>query len=459
MSERQVDQARLLDSFSAQLRRNPRAQAPDGLDPELADVARMVARSTPLTAADGATVARVWQRLEAANAALDARRRWAPASGRAVGNGRLPASAEPALNARPHGPRRDEHIAAFPDGRRWRNIRQLVAELVLLIVGAGLLLLLFRGGLGEQVGNPGDAPATPTLDTRLSQRVVAGWRVEGDQLDGSTLAGMGVAGNGTLYIADVANSRILHVRADGTLITAFGRPGSGPGELSLSTSIRLSNIGVDSDGNVYVPDHGNSRVQIFTSDGAYLTSWDGSDTIAGGIGVPTSVAIDRQGNAFVAGYLPASNGWNILKLDPDGRVILTIHDQHGAEIWDGDVSSITLDAADNLYVTDAATNRVLTFDNDGVLLFGWGRTGSDPGAFNAPQAIAVSADGNAYVADGFNFRVQRFDTNGHYLGQWGNQVGSEIAFDRPLSVAVDQQGAIYVVDRGNSLQKFHLESP
>ena len=196
-------------------------------------------------------------------------------------------------------PRPEATVTIVPDiERRRRNVLQLVAELALFIAVAGILIVLFRGGIQQQAGSPGDVPAMMTMDAHLNQHVIADWRVVGDQLDGSTLAGIGIAENGTLYIADVANSRILHLRADGMLITTFGWSGSGAGGLSLSASIRLSNIGVDANGNVYVPDHGNTRIQIFAADGTYLTSWDGRDTIDG-IGVPTSVAVDQLGNVFV----------------------------------------------------------------------------------------------------------------------------------------------------------------
>ena len=335
---------------------------------------------------------------------------------------------------------------------------QLVAELLILVAGAGLLVLLF-GGSEQQVANPAGSPATVTASPELQQPVISDWRIEGADVGDSDLAGIGIGPDGTLYVADVANSRILHLRPDGSLITSFGGPGSGPGELSLGTEVRVSSIGVDAIGNVYVPDQRNGRIQIFSADGAYLTSWDASDAAGGGLNLPTGVAVDRESNVFVTDFVPESSSWRILKLDREGQTALTIDDDENIESLNNYISGIAVDQIGNVYVTDADFNRVLKFDSQGEFLLEWGGTGSEPGLFNAPHSLAIDAGGNVYVADAFNFRVQRFTTEGVYLDHWGNEAGSEIAFDRPISVDVDAGGAIYVVDLGNTLRKFHLAAP
>ena len=66
--------------------------------------------------------------------------------------------------------------------------------------------------------------------------------------------------NGDLYISDgYGNARVHRFAADGTHLTSWGRPGSGPGEFNLPHS-----IAIDSAGRVYVADRENSRVQIFS---------------------------------------------------------------------------------------------------------------------------------------------------------------------------------------------------
>src|SRR5262249_29457560 len=74
--------------------------------------------------------------------------------------------------------------------------------------------------------------------------------------------------NGDLYITDgYGNARVHRFAPDGTLRGSWGRPGNGPGEFSLPHA-----IAIDSAGRVYVADRENSRIQIFSPDGVFLTA-------------------------------------------------------------------------------------------------------------------------------------------------------------------------------------------
>jgi sugar lactone lactonase YvrE len=322
-----------------------------------------------------------------------------------------------------------------------------------LIAGAGLLVLLFRGGSDQQAGN---TPAKATAQALIDQRVVADWQQDGGALDGSVLAGLGIAPDGTLYVADYANSRILHLRADGTLIAPFGGAGSGSSQLLLNTGNLVSSIGVDSAGNVYVPDYGNGRVQIFAPDGSLLTTWDASDGL---LGLPSAVAVGPDDTIFVAEFSMSENRWRVLTFDHDGNHLLTIGtDAIGTNQLEH-LAGIAVDGAGNLYACDVGNNRIVKFDSQGNFLLDWGGSGTEPGRFNEPGSVAVDRQGVVYVADVFNFRVQRFDSTGQYLGEWDTTAKPTDTLDRPFSVAVGDDGAIYVVDHSNALHRYRLDAP
>ena len=80
----------------------------------------------------------------------------------------------------------------------------------------------------------------------------------------------------------------------GELLASWGEPGSGPGQFNLPHS-----IAVDRSGRVFVADRENSRIQIFSSDGEFLTSWDG-------VNRPDDLFIDDQENLYIAEL-----GWNV----------------------------------------------------------------------------------------------------------------------------------------------------
>ena len=76
--------------------------------------------------------------------------------------------------------------------------------------------------------------------------------------------------------------------ANGALEFSWGEPGSGPGQFNLPHG-----IAVDSAGTVYVADRENSRIQLFSPEGEYRTSWDF-------VNRPDDIFIDDQDNVHVA---------------------------------------------------------------------------------------------------------------------------------------------------------------
>ena len=94
-------------------------------------------------------------------------------------------------------------------------------------------------------------------------RWVRGWGGTGTD-PGSFQGPIGVAVVGEeVFVSDSGNHRIQRFTAEGEFLVAFGQPGAGPGELD-----RPTDAAVDADGEVYVVDFGNDRVQVFAPGGA-----------------------------------------------------------------------------------------------------------------------------------------------------------------------------------------------
>ncbi len=169
---------------------------------------------------------------------------------------------------------------------------------------------------------------------------------------------------------------------------------------------------------------------------------------------PTSVALDRAGNAYVA------DEWlnRITIFDPEGRCL-----GKWGTLGDGDgkfnrPSGLAFDAADNLYLVDSANHRIQIFTKEGKYLAQWGREGSGDGEFSYPWGIEIDPNGAVYVADWRNDRIQKFAPDGQFLMKFGASGQEDGEFNRPTGVAVDQEGIIYVTDfKNDRLQVFNAD--
>ena len=92
-----------------------------------------------------------------------------------------------------------------------------------------------------------------------------------------------------MYVADgYGNARVHRFSPDGRLLGSWGEPGAGPGQFHVPHG-----IAIDAAGTVYVADRENSRLQLFSPAGEFLAEWTD-------VARPCEVAIDRDGNVFVA---------------------------------------------------------------------------------------------------------------------------------------------------------------
>jgi peptidylamidoglycolate lyase len=119
---------------------------------------------------------------------------------------------------------------------------------------------------------------------------------------------------------------------------------------------------------------------------------------------------------------------------------------------------LTVDALDNVWVTDVGLHQVFKFDGTGKLLLTLGtraQPGSDARHFNEPTDVSVATDGSFFVSDGYsNSRIVKFAADGTYLLEWGSKGTKPGQFDTPHSIAVDLAGHVYVADRGMLECKF-----
>jgi DNA-binding beta-propeller fold protein YncE len=177
-----------------------------------------------------------------------------------------------------------------------------------------------------------------------------------------------------------------------------------------------------------------------------VTAGEGeASALDGSIIWPTSVAVDSAGNVYV------TDEWL-------NRVSMFTKDGEWIGKWgtpgdgDGEInrpSGIAFDKDDVLYMVDSLNNRIQKFTGEGEFLGKWGREGSGDGEFNMPWGIDIDSVGDVYVADWRNDRIQKFSADGQFLMKFGTSGSGDGEFNRPTDVAVDKDGTIYVTDWGN----------
>lgn len=270
--------------------------------------------------------------------------------------------------------------------------------------------------------------------------------------------GVAIASDGSLYVMDRGNNRVVHLSAAGQFLNAFGRLGTAPADIYSGWDIDL-----DSTGNIYICHHtldetGFTRpsdgVKVFNPDGRLLqivgeqiySSADETEN------TPYGLDIDHQGRVYVADF----DANTIRVFSAEGERLATFPGQSGSMTsWFKTPVDVAVDDTRRLlYLADPYYSRVQQFSLTGAESepaikhrLTIGSYGQKPGQFAYPQNIVVDdQSGRIYVTDMANRRIQIFDSEGHYVAQLaapGNW--------QALGLDLGPDGAVYATDAFNNV--------
>lgn len=383
--------------------------------------------------------------------------------------------------------------------------------------------------------------------------LVAEWGTDGSapgQLRGAAALALDAAGN--VYVADMNNQRIQKLSPNGEPLGQWGHQGRGLGEFETPTGIALASDGsiwvadpgtgsrpgslqhlagdgrplerlalpddarrikpgdptprrlprrptsvaLDTSGNIFVGDFDDAVVVKLAPNGDVLASYPGVGEAGHTIPYPAALAVDGQGNVYIAQNranrvqklngslepvgqmglpipLPGQFGWprhvavdsrgvvyvigqyaRIQRFLPDGTVLPPFAENPYAPVWRSDTSGrLAVGPDDTLYFGNVPAQRVDVMTVDGALITSLGnpegKPSGAPGEFAAPQAVAIDAAANIYVA-GQDSRLQKLDPGGNPLATWGGRGNGLGQFDFPTGLAVDRAAnLLYVADSHN----------
>ena len=161
--------------------------------------------------------------------------------------------------------------------------------------------------------------------------------------------GIGLDQKGDVFVADWRNDRIQQFTSAGQWQASFGRPGTG-GDVSIAREHggievmerpvgefnRPAGVCVDKDGDIYVADWLNNRVQVLGPDGRFITEFTGDAVLSkwGADKIRSNPDMIRQRNG-VRNFTPEKVIWApvAVKVDDRGRVIIADTTRHRFQVY------------------------------------------------------------------------------------------------------------------------------
>jgi len=260
----------------------------------------------------------------------------------------------------------------------------------------------------------------------------------------------------------------------------FGSEGIGAGQFKDARS-----VAVDGQGRIYTAEYIGGRVQVFDSQGKFLTQWmvDAKRPL-------TSMAADRKGTVYIvqggsitryegqtgqtlgevesrgpgfnqnySSVFAALDGslyavaasYNIVHILADGRIktIFNAREKTGEDLH---LDSLAVSGSGHIYAVDRSEESVFKFAPDGKYINRFGGEGDAAGQLKSPDGIAVDGQGRVYVCD-IGRAIQVFDANGRYLDSFAP---NEVIFE----LAINDQNEIFASQRNrHKIVKYVLKKP
>jgi hypothetical protein len=168
---------------------------------------------------------------------------------------------------------------------------------------------------------------------------------------------------GNIYVLDSGNNRIQKFAPDGRFISSIGRKGQGPGEF-----ISASDIYIDGNDKIFIADNGNNRIHILASGGRYISSFRVDKKING-------IVVDKSGNVFAS--IDRPDIALIHKYSLSGSLITKfgkVQEYEHFVLQNAlNLNTITIDSRHNIFLTFIYRNMVQKYDTEGNLLLEFSR--------------------------------------------------------------------------------------
>lgn len=244
---------------------------------------------------------------------------------------------------------------------------------------------------------------------------------------------------GNLYVVDKENNRIQKFDSLDDLTAVFGQAGSRPGELNFPT-----NIAATSGGEVFIADPSTGRVEKFDSLGESVLSIEEASGIS--LVEPIAVAVDEDGE-----------GVHVYVLDKGAHAVFRFDGQGKHEIvfnLDESINYVDIGVGSNgfLWLVNQTDGKLEHRTVLGTLL-------DDCDTPGTVSHIDIDSRGVIFVSDSEGNKIIKYGRYGNHLMTFGESGSGDGQFDRPQGVGIRGTDTIFVADSGtHRVQKFRIGS-
>jgi sugar lactone lactonase YvrE len=215
------------------------------------------------------------------------------------------------------------------------------------------------------------------------------------------ITGLTIDDTDRLYVADSKMRRVLVFDPQHQVEGSITEGMAGPGGLAIDNENRF----------LYVADPELDQVLVYDADPPYnllrkigTTGKHHSLTTEGDFGKPSNVAVDNDGNLYVSDTL--NNRVQIF--DAEGNFIRVFGKAGDGPGYFARPKGIAIDGDGHVWVADAMQNRVQVFTPEGRLLIWMGEAGKLPGQFRALSGLAIDRKNRVFTSEQYPGRVQMF---------------------------------------------------
>jgi DNA-binding beta-propeller fold protein YncE len=207
------------------------------------------------------------------------------------------------------------------------------------------------------------------------------------------LGGVAIDAEDNVYVLDFGNARIDKFNAKGEYVSQFKIP----------QTVEPNGIALDGKGNLWVLDSEEGLLKYSTA-GQFLGKAGSTGSSDGQYSAPhEGIAADIDGNIWITDY----GNKRIEKFNPRGEFLAKFGSSGSG---DGQFNlgprGIAIDPKGALWVADSGNNRIQEVVPEGEYISQFGSTGTGEGQFKTPTYTATDAEGRIWVIDSSNKRVE-----------------------------------------------------